>query len=85
MVMDTGAERLSRGAHAGSLEAENRAALPPLAELAFALPWKMVHATRAFLRSAATRPGRDCINMPRMSDGWLIQYEEACGKQGDTL
>jgi hypothetical protein len=84
--MDTGAERrLSRGAHGRSLEVENPASLPPLAELALALPWKMVHATRAFLRPAATRPGRDCINMPRMSGDWLIQYEEACAKQGDTL
>ena len=78
--MDTRAE--SKGAHAGPLEVEDQASFPPLAELALALPWKMVHAARAFLRPAATGPGRDCINTPPMSGAWLIQYEVACGKQG---
>lgn len=78
--MDTRAK--SRGAHARPLE--DQPSFPPLAELALALPWKMVQTTRAFLRPAATRPGRDGINMLSMSGAWLIQYEEACGKQGDT-
>ena len=79
--MDTRAK--SRGAHAGPLE--DRASFPLLAELALALPWKMVQATRAFLGPAARRPGRDGINMLSMSGAWLIQYEEARGKQGDAL
>ena len=71
-------------AHAGSLEVEDQASFPPLAELALALPWKIVHATRAFLRRAATTPSRDGVTMPLMSGAWLSQYEVACGKQGDT-
>lgn len=81
--MDTRAE--SRGAHARPLEVADQASFPLLAELALALPWKMVHATRAFLRSAATRSGRDSINTPSMSGAWLIQYAVTCGKQGDPL
>lgn len=67
------------------LFSEYRTTIPPLTELALALPWKIVHATRAFLRPAVTRPRRDCINMPLMSGAWLSQYAETCGKQGDTL
>jgi hypothetical protein len=81
--MDTRAE--SRGADARPLEGADQAPFPLLAELALALPWKMVHATRALLRPAGIRPGRDGINMASMSGAWLIQYADTCGKQGDPL
>lgn len=71
-------------APARPLEVEDQPSFPPLAELALALPWKMVHTTRAFLRSATIRLDRGGIIMASMSGAWLIQYEAACGKQGDT-
>jgi hypothetical protein len=77
--------RAKSSAHTRPLAVEDQASFPPLTELALALPWKMVHATCAFLRPTVTRPRRDCINMPLMSGGWLSQYAVACGKQGDTL
>jgi hypothetical protein len=75
----------SRGAHARPLEVADQASFPLLAELALALPWKMVLATRALLRPAGIRPDRDGINMASMSGAWLIQYADTCGKQGDLL
>jgi hypothetical protein len=80
--MDT---RAKSSPHARPFEVKDQASFPPLTELALALPWKLVHATCAFLRPMVTRPRRDCINMPLMSGAWLIQYAETCGKQGDAL
>jgi hypothetical protein len=83
--MDTRAQRrLSRGAHASSLEVEDQASFPSLTELALALPWKMAQAAPAFLRAVATRLTGDGIDVSPMSAAWLIEYEAACGKQGDA-
>ena len=82
--MDTRADgKLSRGAHAASLEVEDQASFPSLTELALALPWKMTPIVLAFLRAGATRLKGDGIDVPPMSAAWLSEHEVACGKRGD--
>jgi hypothetical protein len=82
--MNTRAEKgFSQHAPAGSVEIAKHVWWP-LAELVLVLPQRMAHAVRGAHRPGATQPGRDGIDVPRMSDEWLRQARVDCDKGGDV-
>jgi len=58
--------------------------LPPLTELAMALPMRMARAVAAILQPGSSQPGRDGIDVSPMSGEWLQQLEVDSDKHGDS-
>ena len=56
--------------------------LPPLTDLALALPLRLARAIAVVLQPGSTQPGRDGIDVPPMSSEWLQQTAVESEKRG---
>jgi hypothetical protein len=83
--MESRVGRRSPGTRAWSPEPAADGWLPPLTDLAFALPLRTARALIVLLQPGAARPGPRGFGVPPMSEDWLQQRMSDSGKRGDPL
>jgi hypothetical protein len=83
--MRTRFERRLSASRSWATELAGQVELPPLTDLAFALPLRTARALIVLLQAGSTRPGPHGIGVPPMSDDWLQQSMADSGKRGDPL
>lgn len=81
--MDTRVGRSLSGAHSESVETAGPGWLPPVSEVARALPERVARTMGALLQPGSTLLGR--VGVSPMSYEWLRECAVDCAKRGDVF
>lgn len=81
--MDTRVGRRASRTRSESADLGEATLLPPLADLAFALPLRLARTIASLLQPETCQPGRDGIDVSPMSGEWLQELEVESEKHRD--